>query len=325
MQSRWRPLTSLGVLWLAGCSTVTGGPPRVADMLQRHAIAGEMAAITADAGLGQLAEAISKDCYSIPPATEVAISKPGGKSRRNHLVKLYLVQADRGYNRYETALLNDNRQLNFLATIASLGLATAGSVASAHTATVLSAANAGVIGERIAFTKEFLFDKTIAALQSQMRANRSAVATRIYYGLSRPEDEYTTCDAVRDLLAYDQAGTLAEGLTGIADTTAAKAGVEKAAEQAAKALTYATNPLAKALQAYFGPADDKVMAARVASGLKSLPTVGLTPPTGMSANEYFGRILAGEEYAAQQRALALAILMIETDAAARTPIVDALK
>ncbi|WP_375398754.1 hypothetical protein [uncultured Sphingomonas sp.] len=314
-----RLLTVSAGLLLAGCSTIAGSPARVTNLLPHEKAVGKVTPPTGDSRLADLSSAIRSDCYTIPPTTMAT------KERRSQIAKIYMLRADESYYQYELALLNDNRQLNFLATIASLGLATAGSAAGGHTARVLSAANAGLIGERTAFTKEYLFDKTLTALQNQMRANRSAVATRIYAGLTRPVDEYTTCDALRDLLAYEQAGTLAEGLTGIADTTAQKAGEEKKAEEAAKLLVYAVSPLAIALRDYFGPADDTLMASRVAGGLKIMPMVGLKPPDGMSVNEYFGRMLAGDEYASQQRALALGVLMTETDVAARTPIAEALK
>lgn len=316
-------LPALSGLVLAGCSTVAGGPRSVAEQLP--SIAAGQARPSGDGRLQSLARAIDDDCYAIPAAAKAPAPAAGAKVRRDQLAKLYMLRADDAYFQYERALLNDDRQVNFLATIASLGLATAGSVAGGHTARVLSAANAGVIGERAAFTREYLFDKTIASLENQMRANRSAVATRVYQGMARGVDEYTTCDALRDLLAYEQAGTLAEGLTGIADTTAVRASEEKVEENKAKQLVYATAPLAIALRDYFAPADDIVMATRVARGVKSLAMVNLSPPTGMSAAQYFAEILSGDAFAVQQRALALAVLMTETDIAARTPIAAALQ
>jgi hypothetical protein len=300
----WTGLVALG---LAGCSTVSGGPPRMAQLMK------------SDKQLSTIRAAIKSDCLDLPGN--------GGTGRRNDLVLAYMLAVDEAYNDFESGLVNDARTGNFVATIASLGLATAGGVAGGHTAKILSAANTGVIGEREAFNKEFLFNQTIPALQNQMRASRAAVRTKIYEQMARGPDTWPTCLALQDLAAYEQAGSLVGALVGITETTAtSKVANEKDANAAAERLKFDSGNVATALRTYFSADDDNaLMQARLARGRGVAMTAGgLSVPNDITADEYLGRILSGTKYAAQQRALALGIIATETDAAARAAIVAAL-
>jgi hypothetical protein len=273
-----------------------------------------------DPQLAELKKAIQADCLALPT------SAPGGRGRRNALAMAYMLVVDQAYDTFETAMLQESRTGNFVATITSLGLATAGGVAGGKTAGVLSAANTGVIGEREAFSKEFLFSLTVPALQNQMRGSRAVVRTRIYDRMAEGLDVWSTCMALQDLNAYEHAGTIAGALVDINETTAIDAAAsEEAAQAAVERFKFDSGGTAEALRAYFNPADDALQAARIAKAKGAAMTAAnLAPPPGKTADEFLGRILSDPAYAAQQRALLLGILATETDPVARAPLIKAL-
>lgn len=313
-------------LLLSACATVRGGPSVIME--------------TEDPRLGSIRQAMTQACLNLPSwnGTLVRASAGDGSDEgdendnpptvttamRNELALAYMLAANEVYDSFESGMVNDGRVLGFVATITSLGLATAGAAAGGHTAKVLSAANTGVIGERAAYTKEFLFDQTITALQNQMQARRTKVRARIYQSLAKPMDEWPVCMALQDLREYEQAGTLASALQNLNETAAAaRAGEEKQIER----VRFAADGLAAALRSYMAPegAADAVLTARSTLVLnQALAASKLTVPSGMSAAEYVSRLSSDQGLDAERRKLILGILKVERDEAARSALIDAL-
>ncbi|WP_374944540.1 hypothetical protein [Sphingomonas sp.] len=287
----------------------------MADMIASDTKAGKAGV----SRLGALKGAIQADCLELP------LTAPGGTGRRNALATAYMLVVDQAYDRFEAAMLQEARTGNFVATIASLGLATAGAVASGKTASILSAANTGVIGEREAFNKEFLFSMTVPALQNQMRASRADVRTRIYERMQQGLDIWPTCIALQDLGAYEQAGTIVGALVGINETTATnKVIAENKAQNAIQRYKFDTGPTTTALEAYFeAAATNDLYLARVASAKAVLASLFPNPPGGLNPDEFFARLADGG-YPAQQRTLVLALIAAEDDPAARKILIEGL-
>jgi hypothetical protein len=139
----------------------------------------------------------------------------GQRLCRDTIVQALVIAIDLRYEEFEIGFFDANRYAGFGATLATLGLTTAGAVVSGGTSQLLSAAAAGVTGAREAFKREVLAEQTSVALLTAMRTQRDQVGLRIRLGLRRDATEYPLGVALADVSAYYRAGTIVGALTGV--------------------------------------------------------------------------------------------------------------
>jgi hypothetical protein len=106
---------------------------------------------------------------------------------RNFILSAGMIGVDINFSEFERKLFKEGREASFVATVATLGLTTAGAMTGTA---VLSGIATGIVGSKEAFDKEILLDQAKNAIHTQMRALRQTVANRIRYGMTRPFDEY---------------------------------------------------------------------------------------------------------------------------------------
>jgi hypothetical protein len=147
------------------------------------------------------------------------IAKPLTEQRvcRDTIVQALMIAIDLRYEEFEIGFFDTNRYAGFGATLATLGLSTAGAVVSGGTSQLLSAAAAGVIGAREAFKREVLAEQGSEALLIAMRAQRDKVGLSIRLGLRRDATQYQLGAALADVSAYYRAGTIVGALTGVTE------------------------------------------------------------------------------------------------------------
>lgn len=244
-------------LSIAACSnTIYGGPARIHNVIAND-----------KDNYSELHEAIKEACFN--PSSETV-----DRVKRNNIVHGYMLLADRRYNRFEAALLNENRGGNFLASTLSLGLSTAGSLASEGAAQTLTTIDGGLKGATQSFGKEFLFNQTVTALISQMRASRAEQKVRINQGLITSSSSWTLCEAMQNLTDYEQAGTLTSAITRLTATAVDDKNVQEEKERRSDASRFERSPLQDVLTEYLDPSlEDDEYSRRNAILVKALQTV----------------------------------------------------
>jgi hypothetical protein len=206
------------------------------------------------------------------------------KEHRNNVVLGYMLQADRRYNQFESALLNENRTGNFSANALSLALTTAGTLAGESAAQTLSAIDTGLKGATQSYGKEFLFDQTIPALLNQMRASRAEARERIYAGIRTTPADWPLCLAMQELANYEQAGTLTGAITNL--TSAAANDKMVSEENAERELTagFRSTELGEVISRY---ADKSLPPAELTRRLNLLVAATQQANLGKSPGDFF--------------------------------------
>lgn len=142
------------------------------------------------------------------------------KALRNSIVLSAMGSIDVEYARFSSELTQEGQGVPFAATIASLSLSGAGTLAAAKaTKTALAAVDTGLKGAHAAYDKSILSEKTIQFLQKQMRANRNRVRSSIIDKLQLDTAAYPLELALMDVNDYASAGTITAGLIGIDEQT----------------------------------------------------------------------------------------------------------
>jgi hypothetical protein len=163
---------------------------------------------------------------------------------RNEYITARMYATDLYYTKYESQLTHENQEANFLATMAALGLSTAGAITTSASGTrILSALAGGVIGADNAYNEKILLSKAIQNVQTQMRANRAEQAALLLANMKCSIQDYPMGMALSDLEAYYRAGTFTAGLVRLSDTVAKaedEAKAKKDVQTAASPTTAAT-------------------------------------------------------------------------------------
>ena len=150
------------------------------------------------------------------------------KALRNSIVLSAMGAMDLAYGKFEQQLTSERQGVPLLATTASLALsATSTVVGNEVTKAGMAAADTFVKGTKEAYDKNVLANQTIGFLQTQMRANRTAVRSRIVKLLAETDDAYPLELALADLEEYYAAGTITGGLIGINAQTLANLAVSE--------------------------------------------------------------------------------------------------
>lgn len=197
---------SLGMAaMLAACSSLSASPKSPLP---------DDAAALAGLAANYSPEEVNK-CLQLPLADQTRC--------RDTIIQAMMAAIDLRYADFELGMFDANRYGNFGATLATLGLTTAGSLSGGGVARALSAAAAGLTGTREAFNRDVLVDHTVVALQASMQARRNEAAFRIREGLKRPAEMYPLGVALSDAYAYFRGGTLVGALVSLTESASNRA------------------------------------------------------------------------------------------------------
>ncbi|RWE78123.1 hypothetical protein [Mesorhizobium sp.] len=203
---------------LAGClPSLSDGPPRLVS------VAEETQALRQTVGFPDLTNTSS--------------------AYRNAYVTTRMYAIDLAYSQYEASLTHERQDVSFIADVTNIGLTGTASLAgAAETKAILAGIAAGLTGAKSSYTNDILFSRTVEVLQTQMRANRAEVATRIIGNLKKPTAVYPIQFALSDLEDYYRAGTLSGAMIAVGSTVATKELVAEQTKAQAIAATIITNP-----------------------------------------------------------------------------------
>lgn len=236
------------------------------------------------------------------------VVKPAGdtKVERNRLVTAYMFGVDLAYYQFERNLLNSVRENDMGAAAASLALSSIGSVVGdQNLARALSTTNSIVTGTHTAIGRDYLLNQTLTVLQTQMRANRANQRALIMRRRAYEYDQWDSCMALSDVLAYEQAGTLNGAIAAVSANAAdAQREGEQRAQDAIQRVTQARDPLTVAMQAYLNPSDANTRRTRRATAITMMDEEVLLTTPPMVPAERLSMILNDAERSRERRVLA---------------------
>ncbi len=130
---------------------------------------------------------------------------------------------DYEYKKYVDLIRRGTSWSGFGAQTAAIGLNAAGTLTTAGTTKILSAAAGSLSGASAAFSKNILFDQSITTFVGRMDALRADKLTYIQKRLTQPD--YGFAEAYRDVEDYGRLGSLDAALTDVAK----QSGIQEAA------------------------------------------------------------------------------------------------
>ncbi|HEY9067105.1 MAG TPA: hypothetical protein VIO33_19130 [Burkholderiaceae bacterium] len=142
---------------------------------------------------------------------------------RSTIVRARKAAEDIRFYEFEERVFYEGRTTGFAATVSTLGLTTASAATSGTVAKVFAGLAAMITGTREAYDKEVLAEKTLQAIFTTMRANRTTIELRIRANLLKPLAQYRLEDAIGDLEAYRRAGTVQGALDTVTEAAGARA------------------------------------------------------------------------------------------------------
>lgn len=229
-------------------------------------------------------EAMTQAQRYFGPAVEAQYDQAVGAERqqmRNRIVYAYINAADIRFDSFEQALSRDQKVLAVGGDAATLLLAGAATVAkSSRTKTRLAAWSTATLGIQGSIDRELFYNKTLPVLIAQMRAARRTSLANLYVGLSKPDDQYPLLLAKGDIRAYEDAGTLAGALAGIAQDTGVKGQAADTKIKSVVEATYSYTDLGQKVRRFWKP-DGTINAANAAK----LNTWLATNAGGISVSE----------------------------------------
>jgi hypothetical protein len=179
--------------------------------------AGPRPAFSVDSDIAQL----SAQFGSATSITEY-YKQPETLDRRNAFIAGRLTLYNLEYIKYIHNFTLDKAAVDSAFDITNLGIELSTTlVGRPYTKTVMGAASALLTGSRLSLTKNFLDDKTTAALVSQMNASRKVAVIPILAGMQQQPANYPLGAAIVDLQNYFEAGT-PEGALQSVQTNAAQ-------------------------------------------------------------------------------------------------------
>lgn len=262
---------------VSGCASFEGGPPRL------YAVADETAIIR-----NQLAE------FNLAEFSR--LNEASRRQQRNDWIGARMYAVDLNYTAYESNLTRERQGVGLGATLATLGLTTASTLAT-HIATkdTLTAVAGVVTGARAAYNDEVLIAHSIQWIQSQMRAQRARVAQRILLGMRMSTQDYPLPAALSDLEEYYRAGTFTGGIISTGETVAVDARLSEQLKADRVELAFVATPAGRAL---------RLCAARPGAKARLL---GLLPtPAGVNPEVFLIALQTGQSPRVAENVLATA-------------------
>jgi hypothetical protein len=211
-------LSTLSALVASGCSSIDGYPNRLEYSEQYIVEVGGLVSPNAVLQYGAMSDVSSATL------------------QRNNIVTARIFSIDANFHQFVRDLTTQQNLSNIGVDWAAIGLASAGAaVGSLQTKTILAAISGGILGAKAAVDKDVFYNKTIPALITLMEAQRKIVLAQIYTGLKRSAADYTMFQALADLDAYYNAGTINGAIVGL--TTTAGASSQAGSDQIAAVLS----------------------------------------------------------------------------------------
>jgi hypothetical protein len=158
--------------------------------------------------------------HAEPPVAIQQLMLSYDEASRNRWIEFNLMRIDEEYFKYERYLKASKTMWGVGTSTAALLFNVASSLTdSAGVKANYVAYNSLAIGGNQIISKEAFFEQTVNTLVSAMEGGRAEMRKRVRIGMSRPIGEYTLSDAYYDLIEYDKAGTLTQGMSFAADAT----------------------------------------------------------------------------------------------------------
>jgi hypothetical protein len=238
------PILFISTVSLSGCfpqpgclATLCGGPERL---------------IPTDQELQPIA--MLDDYYTIRQSYLSAPTLDAQKSIRNNFIFERVYAMDVKYTAYEENLTKESQDEGFWAAVTNAALTGTGAlIPVAQTTRLLSGIAAGLTTTDQAYNKQFLLNKAVQLLQSQMRARRAEIMTNIIARSKYSVIDYPLGMAMSDLEEYYRAGTLSAAFIDLSEGVATNADVAKSvkdqikpgAPEVAQAITNVNAPLSR--------------------------------------------------------------------------------
>jgi hypothetical protein len=218
----------------------------------------------------------------------------GDPNQRNNIVTARIYAIDVNYHNFVHALTSEQNVGSVGTDWIALALAGVGATTgSAATKAALAAASGGVIGARAAVSKDVFYNNTVPTLITQMEAQRKTILAQIYTGLMKSPTDYTIYQALADLDAYYNAGTLNGALVGLANSASANSQVGDGLIAASLTLHYSFDTPAQSLRKFWMP-DGTTVNAQNAAAIRSWMSTNKLNTASIPAFIY------GKEYASQR-------------------------
>jgi hypothetical protein len=144
---------------------------------------------------------------------KAANDEASARRERNQILSelMYIIDADHGD--YERSTQAHATAFEVLSDFTVLGLTGAGAVTGgAETKSILSAIASGVMGAQLSVNKRVFRDKTIEALQAQMRAAQTQRKAEIISRMKQTTDDYTLELGLSGIVQYYYDGTMTRAL-----------------------------------------------------------------------------------------------------------------
>jgi hypothetical protein len=231
------------LLTLAGCASVEGYPKRL-DETQQYVTEVD-AFVSPMAVLNYNAEVINPP-PNVGPTQLIA--------DRNTIVTARIYAIDVNYHNFVRDLTTQQNVGNIGADWVVLALNGVGATAGTAAAkAALAAASGGIVGARAAVSKDVFFNNTVPTLITTMEAQRKTALAKIYTGLTKSVSDYTIYQAMADLDAYYNAGTLNGALVQLASSASAMSQSADGDIAQSLSLSYAYDTAGQALRKIWKP------------------------------------------------------------------------
>jgi len=214
--------------------------------------------------------------------------------QRNNIVTARIYAIDVNYHNFVHALTSEQNVGSVGTDWIVLALAGVGATTgSAATKAALAAASGGVIGARAAVSKDVFYNNTVPTLITQMEAQRKTILAQIYTGLMKSPIDYTIYQALADLDAYYNAGTLNGALVGLANSASANSQVGDGLIAASLTLHYSFDTAAQSLRNFWMP-DGTTVNTKNAAAIRAWMSTNKLNTASIPA------FIRGKEYASQR-------------------------
>lgn len=197
-------LALLTMLLLGACSSISGAPPRItsADVLA-----------TEDPDYKHALDRFYRQ------------KDDTGRVRvRNQFVETRIAIIDHEYLKFRQSLYQGRISAELTADLGLLSLNALGAaVSSAGAKTTYAALSAALVGSKTSIDKNVYFERTVAALLSQMDTLRNNKKILLFQGLTQPIANFPLSHAKAETDEYYLAGTIARAIQGVNAETAVTA------------------------------------------------------------------------------------------------------
>ena len=222
---------------------------------------------------------------------------------RNGLIGSRMYAIDLQYTAFESNLTRERQQVGFAATTTNMGLSTASTIVDpARTKSILSGLATVVAGTRSAYNDEVLLARTIQNIQTQMRAERDRVGTRIIEGMRMSTAVYPLGLAMSDLEDYYRAGTLTSGVLSVSEVVNKDAAAAEVQKSKVTTLVRTSDPFAQAIRNYLYPNGVNIDRERQAHLNNLRRELGIAIPLAVLFEDASDRSYAAERAQLAQRA-----------------------